>query len=236
MTEQHQSALITGAGSGIGRCVALRLASKGWRVTLVGRTESRLQRVAAEIADTPGQASVHAADVSDPAQARAAVRAAIETFDGLSALINNAGDAKLVNIADHDAAEIERIFAVNALGPINLIAAALPELRRADPGVVVNVSSVAAHDPFPGLGVYGAAKAATEGIVRAIRNEEPSVRAYAIAPGAVETPLLRTLIPQSDLPSAQTLDPDDVAAEIVACITGETDLEPGGTRVLSSPS
>ncbi len=236
MNEPQSSALITGAGSGIGERVALRLAELGWGVTLVGRTEARLQAVAAEFERTPGTPLVHVADISDASQARGAVLAATERFGGLRALVNNAGDARILNIVDHDPEEIDRIFAVNATGPINLIAASLPELRRSGRGVVVNVSSVAAHDPFPGLGVYGAAKASTEGIVRAIRNEETGVAAYAIAPGAVETPLLRSLIAEENLPSSQTLDPDDVAAEIVACVTGETDLEPGGTRVLESPS
>lgn len=235
MSDLKLTAVVTGAGSGIGRCVALELTNIGWNVLLVGRTRSSLEGVAAECTAAPGAVAVHVADMSDPEQARGMTRAAVDQFDGVHALVNNAGAARLTNVADHDAEEIQRIFAINALGTINAISAALPQLRVADPGVVVNVSSMAAHDPFPGLGVYGAAKAAIEAIVRAIKNEEPRVFAYAIAPGAVETPLLRTLVSEATLPREQTLRPKDVAAEIVACVTGKTDLQPGSTRILSSP-
>ncbi len=235
MSDQRPVALVTGAGSGIGRSICLQLAAAGWRTVLVGRTASKLEAVAAEIESaSPVPTHTHTADVAQPIQARAAVAAAIEAYGRLDALINNAGSAQLRPIAEHTPDDIAGTFAVNALGPINMIAAALPALRQATPGVIVNVSSMAAHDPFPGLGVYGAAKAATEGIVRAIRNEETQVRAYAIAPGAVETPLLRTLVPEDALPSSQTLDPDAVAAEIVACVRGDTGMSPGDTRVMRS--
>ncbi|GJM19414.1 MAG: short-chain dehydrogenase [Phycisphaeraceae bacterium] len=205
---------------------------------LVGRTLEKLAHVAGEIEQRTGNAdlaAVHIADVADAVQARAMVTFTINRFGSLDALVNNAGSAALTPIADHSPGHVEQVFAANALGPINAIAAALPALRDAPDGVVVNVSSMAAHDPFPGLGVYGAAKASTEAICGAIRNEEPSVRAYAIAPGAVETPLLRSIVSEADLPTAATLDPDTVAAEIVACVTGATDLDPGATRVMASP-
>ena len=101
---------------------------------------------------------------------------------------------------------------------------------------MVNVASIAIVDPFIGLGVYGCAKAAVDGLTRALHNEynKQGIRAYTIAPGAVETDMLRSIVSKDLLPTDQTLTPQQVAAKIVACITGDVSEESGSTIFVNS--
>ena len=103
--------------------------------------------------------------------------------------------------------------------------------------MVVNVSSMASLDPFTGFNLYGAAKAATNLFTQATADEGQAlgVRAYAIAPGAIETGMLRSLFDEDMLPKDQTLSPDAVAQVITECVTGETAISNGQTFVLDSP-
>lgn len=229
-------ALVTGAGSGIGAALCRLLAAEGYRLALVGRTSTSLCATGGGLPGKRGHDWVEIpADMADPGSARSAVDRAIAHFGRLDALVNNAGGAELRPLIEHDAGSIARAMGVNAIGPLNAIACALPHMAPRGSGVIVNVSSMAVLDPFPGLGVYAAAKAALEAVCVGIRNEHPGLRAYAIAPGAVETPMLRSVVPASALPTERTLDPEAVAREIAACITGRTDLPNGGTRRLPSP-
>lgn len=235
-------ALITGAGSGIGAACALQISALGYRVALIGRTASKLNDVTSKIAAAradhdPIDVAVIAADIADPAAARSVVREAVSCFGRLDAVINNAGAAPLKPVADHTDDDIAVAFGVNALGPIALTIEAIPHLLKSR-GVVVNVSSMASQDPFPGLGVYGAAKAAMNTFSLAIANEyaDQGLRAFAVAPGAVDTPLLQSLFTEDQLPLANRLQPEAVAKTIVGCITGEaSDTPNGGTIWLPSP-
>jgi NAD(P)-dependent dehydrogenase (short-subunit alcohol dehydrogenase family) len=238
--ERRPAAIVTGAGSGIGRATAVALAGAGWRVALVGRRDGPLRETAAiveEGAGGRGASAVVVGDVGAEADAAKIVDSAVRAFGRLDALVNNAGFVEQRTLAEHDAGQLRAIFEINALGPIRLMAAALPALRasgRDRGGVIVNISSRAAHDPFPGLGVYGSAKAAVEAACRAVAGEETAVRAYAIAPGAVETPMLRGLFDEAMLPRSATLRPEDIAREVLACVDGTTDLANGGWEIVAA--
>jgi NADP-dependent 3-hydroxy acid dehydrogenase YdfG len=225
--------IITGAGGGVGRCIAVRLAAAGHRVALVGRTRATLEETAAACA---GETLVVEADVAGEAEAIVA-RVAGE-WGGVDALVNNAGVAPVVPIAETDAELMRHTFAVNTFGPARLIAACWPLFAARGAGCVVNVSSMATVDPFPGFLAYAASKAAVESFVRSIRNEgaEIGVRAFGVAPGAVETAMLRAIVDEDQLPSSCTLAPDDVAAVVVDCVLGRRDAEAGTTILLPSPA
>lgn len=227
-------AIVTGAGSGIGRRCALHLAERGWGVALAGRTWATL----VETAGLLGQAPHHAiaADVGDVATAGAIVEAAIARFGRIDALINNAGYAPFKAFHQFTDAELDRTFQVNALGPIRLMNRAWPHLCQTG-GRVVNVSSYSTLEPFAGLGVYGAAKIALNLLGKASVREgrDSGVRVFTVAPGAVETAMLRALWGPDVLPTSRTLDPDAVARVIVACAAGERDADAGGLITLPSP-
>jgi NAD(P)-dependent dehydrogenase (short-subunit alcohol dehydrogenase family) len=253
-TSTHPSpvALITGAGSGIGRETALDLASRGWTILALGRSPESLAATIAACANPtsnptrqPTHHLTHACDVADHAAARAAVDLAFARFGRLDALINNAGHAPKLPIHEHTNDIITRTFAVNALGPANMIAQAFAHWTALPTSTnpisrgpaIVNVGSMATVDPFPGFFAYAASKAALNLLTRSCHNEGDAlgIRAFAVAPGAVETPLLRSIFPAEALPSSRTLEPATVASVIVECVLGLRDTHRGEVILVPSP-
>ena len=237
-------AFVTGAGSGIGAAVVERLAAAGYATVLVGRREAPLRATEGRVAALGGPpAVVMPADVADDAACENLIDKAVGRFGRLDVLVNNAGWTPLEPIAETDAETARKIFAVNALGPLTLIRRAWPTMTTQKPiagrpsPCIVNVSSYATVDPFPGLGVYAGAKAALNLFTRACVNEGrgKGLRAFAIAPGAVETELLRSIVDEELLPNDATLSPGDVAAVIIQCVLGQRDAENGTTILLPSP-
>lgn len=230
--------ILTGAGSGIGREAALALARAGLRVALVGRTESTLAATAASVAEVGGEAMTVTADVAQPDSAGQVVGSVERQWGRIDALVNNAGIAPLIAIADSTARPLADVFAANTIGPALLIARCWPIFMRQGGGCIVNVSSMATVDPFPGFFAYAASKAALESMTRSadVEGREQGIRSFAIAPGAVETPLLRTIVDESQLPTACTLPPSEVASVIVDCVLGRRDEHMGTTVHLPSPT
>jgi len=234
--------LITGAGSGIGEHATTILGEAGYRLALVGRTPDKLERVGSGLGENGRDWVALPADVADPAQAEHIVARTLEVFGRIDAVVNNAGSSPLKHADELTTDEIHAIFAINAVAPAVTAAAAIrafannPEGDRG--GTIVTVSSMASFDPFPGLGVYGAAKASTNTLAKALANEhgERGVKAYAVAPGAVETPLLRSLFDEATLPKSQTLDPADVARVVADCVLGNRPEPNGETIAMPSPS
>lgn len=233
MADHSPVAIITGASSGIGRAAALGLNALGWSLALVGRARARLDQTAQHCAD----ALVIEADLSAPDAPERVVDATIARFARLDALVNNAGAGSLVPIDQTSPALLESVFALNTFAPALLIARAWEHLAASGAGRIVQVSSLATVDPFPGFFVYAASKAAVESQARscAIEGAALGIRAFAVAPGAVETPLLRTIVSSDELPQAACLSPELVAEVIVQCVSGQRDAESGRTILLPSP-
>lgn len=224
-------AIVTGAGSGIGRAAAVLLAEEGYAVVLVGRTESKLRETAeqiAEVSDAP-PTFVFPADVSEESECMHLVDATLERFGRLDALVNVAGYAELTSLAATSTEQWRRTLAINTDAVFYLTRAAWGALTQAESAIVVNVSSVASLDPFPGLGLYGAAKAAVNllTLTTAREGRKDGLRAVAIAPGAVETPLLRSLFDETTLPPSAALTPEQVGSLMVDCIAGRRSFQPG---------
>jgi len=224
--DQHV-AIVTGAGSGVGRSVARLLLGQGWKVAHVGRTEATLR----ETAEDNDNALVLPADLADPEQATALVHKTVDAFGRVDALVNNAGMASLVPIKDATIESLRASFDVNAFGPALLIAAAFPVMCEQRSGRIVNVASKGISDPFPGFFAYAAAKAALDSFTRSVHNEgkRQGVAAFTVAPGAIETPMLRGIWNEKQLPRGSALDPEQVAELVVACACGERDAQSGET-------
>lgn len=230
-----RTALVTGGTSGIGLHIARQLATEGLRVAICARSESGLARAGPSI----GSGTVTlAADLFDPRAAARVVDRALAALGRLDVLINNAGWSPAATIPQTDPDTATRVFALNAVTPTVMIARAWPIFERqhgsgGPGGVVVNVSSIASVDPFPILYAYAAAKAAVNNLAISVAAQGAAigVRGFAVAPGAVETPLLRSLVGTASLPTDQTLRPEDVAAIVVSCVRGERD-EANGTTIL----
>lgn len=227
------AAIITGASSGIGLATAKQLSEAGWSLVLAGRTQDKLAETAAVCRD----AIAIPCDMAEPEQVARLVPGALERFGRLDAVINNAGLATLLPIDEHTPDELDRIYRTNTIGPASLIASAWPVFVEQNAGCVVNVSTYGTRDPFPGFFGYASSKAAVELMVRSCANEGAShnIRAFAVAPGAVETPMLRGLFDENAIPSDRCLSPGDVARVIVECVAGARDSENGQTIYLPNP-
>jgi NAD(P)-dependent dehydrogenase (short-subunit alcohol dehydrogenase family) len=213
-------AIVTGAGSGIGRATAVELASKhGHRLALCGRRSEPLN----ETAKLTGSCLVIQADVSKPDDVARLVDQTIAHFGRIDIVVNNAGFAPMRTVEALSLEEWRAILDINLSAVFYLIKAVWPIYKRQGGGVIVNISSLAARDPFAGLGAYGAAKAGLNLLSLALAREgaADNIRVYTVAPGAVETQMLRGIVNQDQLPPAQTLDPADIARVIAQCAVGD---------------
>jgi NAD(P)-dependent dehydrogenase (short-subunit alcohol dehydrogenase family) len=229
--------LITGAGSGIGAVLAVMLAEGGHRLALVGRRRAALEQTAGACVAVRGEPGtrpaplVLVADVADAHAVQAAVTAAAGHFGGLTNLVNNAATAPAMGVEETTPARFETVLRTNTLGPAAATAAAWGWMVRGGGGCVVNVSSLASVDPLPGFFAYGASKAALNAMALSCTREGAAVgiRAFSVAPGAVETPMLRGLFDEHAVPRGACLSPEQVAEEIAACLGGERDAWNGRT-------
>jgi NAD(P)-dependent dehydrogenase (short-subunit alcohol dehydrogenase family) len=230
--------LITGAGTGIGFAAATILARAGHRLALAGRRESVLRDAGVTLGVEGEDWIALPADLAGPADAIGLPARVLSAFGRLDGLVNNAGWTPMKPVSEHTPEEVAAIYAVNTIGPILLLIAALREMKRVGAGRIVNVSSMASADPFPGLSVYGGAKAALNTLTKGLANElgpASPIKVFAVAPGAVETPLLRSIVPHAALPTSACLTPETVGEVIAACVLGERDLETGSTIWMPSP-
>lgn len=228
--ENDPVAIVTGAGRGIGRAAAIELSGRGYRLVLASRSRGDLDRTAEELG---GEASVVAGDVTDPAFPAKLVEAATEGFGRLDAVVHCAGLAPMLPIGQTDDATLDGVLATNLTALYRLARAAWPALTKSG-GAVVAVSSQAARDPLTPFTAYAAAKSAVNGLVLALAREggPEGVRAYAVAPGAVETQMLRAILDETQVPPEITLDPTDVADVIAYCLCGPLRHSSGETIYL----
>lgn len=226
-----QLILLTGAGGGIGRATALEMTGRGARVILVGRTVDALDQVAAVC---NGQAVVRPADISDSVAVARLVAGVAAEFGRLYAVVHNAGFAPLLPITDITDALWRQTIDTNLSAAFYLARAAWPVFIRQGGGCLVNISSESARDPFIGFSAYGAAKAGLNTLTLALASEgaKHEIRAHAIAPGAVETAMLRSFIAEKEFGREKTLDPAEVARVIADCIDGPLRYTSGETIYL----
>jgi NAD(P)-dependent dehydrogenase (short-subunit alcohol dehydrogenase family) len=217
--------IVTGGSSGIGRAAALGLAAQGAKVLVTGRRAAVLHEMAAEHANIRGLV----ADAAEPADAERTIAKAIDAWGRLDVLVNNAGAGALLPLADATAERIEKIFAVNVVGPSLLAATALPHLGAAK-GAIINISSTFGHKPGAGLSHYAASKAALEHLTRcwALELAPLGVRVNAVAAGPTESGALTGMMGLSpehaavieeaereQIPLKRRGVPDDVARWII---------------------
>jgi NADP-dependent 3-hydroxy acid dehydrogenase YdfG len=185
-------AAVTGATSGIGEATALALAGAGAAVAVAGRRADRLEALAQRIEDDGGRALPVPTDVSDEAQARALIERTVSELGGLSILVNNAGVMLLGPVQDADLDEWRRMVNVNVFGVLYCTHAALPVMREAGGGDIVNVSSTAGRQAHLGSAVYNLTKFGVNGFTEGLRQEalHIGVRVSVVEPGMVATELL----------------------------------------------
>ncbi len=205
-TPAPRQLIVSGGASGIGLAVARMAVARGARVALLDRDTVAL----ADAVRLLGEAALALeCDVSDAPAVRIAVDRAAQWLGGVDALVNSAGIDALKSLEATSDEEWARVLAVNLTGPMLVCRAALPHLRAAGGGSIVNIASGAGLRPLPNRTAYCASKAAVImfGKSLAIETAADGIRVNAVCPGAIDTPLFRTSYENAD-------DPERVLAEI----------------------
>jgi len=231
-----KSVLITGGSRGLGRALALRLSAEGAKVALVARHQKELNETVNEIRKNGGIAFGIVADVGDKDSVYPIVGQAAALAGPVDILINNAstlGPVPLRLIPDTDCEDFEQALQVNTVGPFRLIKAVAGSMALRQTGVIVNISSDAAVEPYPSWGIYGASKAALDHLTRiaALELADTSVRLFSVDPGEMNTRMHADAMPDAD-PGSLSL-PDVIAEKIVMMIQQSNGIATG-TRLIAS--
>lgn len=224
MRLEGKRALITGAGSGIGRALAIRAASKGMILALCGRRPDALAETAAML-DRPAAHIVISADITLPVD-RERLRACVaKNWSGLDILVNNAGIIESGSVASVVDSALERLFAINVIAPIALVRDMLPLLEIGRPSRVINIGSVFGDIPYPFFAAYSASKFALRGFSIALRREMDGrgVGVTYAAPRATQTEALGASRPLIQKMQMALDNPKSVAEQIWRAVERDAD-------------
>ena len=208
-------AIVTGGSKGFGRALTPALLDRGWTVVADARRATDLAAAAASL-NSPRLITVPG-DVTDPAHRAALIVAAIDAGP-LRLLVNNAsrlGPSPQPALADYLAAELRAVYTANVFAPLALIQAALPTLT-ANNGVVVNLTSDAAVEPYAGWGGYGSSKAALDHLTAILAAENPGIGMYAFDPGDMRTEMHQAAFPGEDI--SDRAEPESIVPALMRLI------------------
>ena len=237
---QARVCLITGGSSGIGLATARRFAAEGYHLAICGRRPGPLEDARKMVLAAGNEHSIKClnviSDMNDVEQAKSLGRQVLDHFGHIDVLVNNAATAPLAAFEDLSAETFEAAINTNVRSVFYLTQIVWREMKRRAAnqmeteqggGVIVNISSLAAVNPFPGFSLYGACKAWLDLMTLALAAEgkESGLRVCSIRPGAVETPMLRGLFP--DYPENQCVTPDEIAVAVWGCVS-QPDKFPSG--------
>lgn len=228
MTQDNAArvAVVTGGSRGLGRALTFSLVDRGWHVVIDGRDPVRLAKMVAQI-DIAHAVTAVPGDVRDPGHRRELAAAAAQV-GGLDLLVNNAsvlGPSPQPRLAEYPLEMLEQVYAVNTLAPLALFQVLLPQLARRG-GRVVNVSSDAAVEAYPGWGGYGSAKAALDQLTAVLAVEHPQLLVYGFDPGDMATELHQQAFPGEDISDRPP--PERIVPALLAL--AEADLPSGRYR------
>ncbi|WP_321378334.1 glucose 1-dehydrogenase [Rhizobium sp.] len=231
------SAIVTGAGSGIGRAIALRLAQDGHAVLINDLSLDSAKAVAEEIKQSGGKAAFAAGDVSSETDVAAIVASAVSAHGPVGLLVNNAGIVHQSLLENMALADFDRMFAVHVRGNFLMTRAVLPSMLENAKGVIINIASQLGQIGGVELVHYSGAKAAIIGMTKALAREVSArgVRVNAVAPGPINTPLVMALsedwrsAKKAELPLGRFGEPEEVASNVSFLASDEAALFVGQT-------
>lgn len=205
-------AIVTGASRGFGKALTAALLDRGWTVVGDARRDTDLETTAAEL-NSPRLIALPG-DITQASHRDALIAAAIDAGP-LRLLVNNAsrlGPSPQPLLADYPASELSAVYHTNLFAPLALIQAALPALTE-NGGVVVNLTSDAAVEPYPGWGGYGSSKAALDQLSAVLAAEVPAVPVYAFDPGDMRTEMHQSAFPGEDI--SDRAEPESVVPAVL---------------------
>ena len=215
---QNQIAVVTGAGTGIGRAIALALGELGATPVLVGRRLAPLETVAAELAARGAKACCYPTDVADEKSVQVFTQSFARDFHRLDILAHSAGVVRTGNVADASTDDFDLLFRTNVLGPYALTQQLLPLLRQRR-GQIVFINSSVSIAPRAGVSQYAASKSALKAIADSLRAEvnPEGIRVLSVYPGRTATPTQEDLHAQEKKPyrAERLLQPEDIAQIVI---------------------
>src|SRR5215218_789180 len=235
--ERSRAVLVTGAGSGIGRAIAEKLAKDGERVVVNDLNAQTADEVVARIRESGGEAAPAPGDVSDPESVRRIVEAAYEAYGPPDILVNNAGFLQQKRFADLTVEDFDRMIAVHLRGTFLCTRAVLSDMLSRGSGIIVNVASQLGQIGGIELCHYSAAKAGIIGLTKSLAREVSAqgVRVNAVAPGPINTELILGLSEEwqrakaAELPLGRFGEPAEVAETVAFLVSDEATLYVGQT-------
>jgi NAD(P)-dependent dehydrogenase (short-subunit alcohol dehydrogenase family) len=212
-----QTAIVTGAGRGIGRAIAITLASRGVNVALVARTEEQLRSVQDEIHSAGGTAEVFPIDITDDSNITELLAGTVERFGGLDILVNNAGFVKVLPVVDTSIDDWDQTLAVNVHAPFVLCRQAIPYLKDRPNPHIINITSALAVKGYAHQGAYTASKHALLGMTRTLAKEvrDQGILVHAVHPGGVDTGM------RFDEDRSVLMNPQPIADAVIFLLTIE---------------
>lgn len=219
MTELNKKvAVITGASSGIGKGIALKLSNEGATVVLVARDEKKLDQVSTELRKAGAKNyEIISADVTNREDIDRAVQQAVEEFGKVDILVNSAGQMKSSAITEGEVQAWDDMIDVNLKGTLYAINAVMPHFQQQQSGHIVNIASISGFEVTKSSVLYSATKAAVHAITQGLEKElaKTGIRSTSISPGMVDT----AMTSDTDWGSRKMLEPKDIANAVVYALT-----------------
>lgn len=223
----NKVALITGASKGIGKAIAHKIAQIGYNLIITGRNETDLLQTKNEVEKYNVLCSIIEADLSSPGAPASIIREVIKVYGQLDVVINNAGVASSMSVAETSYELWDEVFAINARAPFFICKEAIPYLKRSSKPIIINIGSVVDFKGYINQSVYASSKHALAGFTKVLAKEvqNDGILVHLISPGGVNTKMVHEMRP--DIDGEKLIQPEEIAelVEFLLCRKGKGTID-----------